>query len=248
MSDDTRLPFRPFPTTRWSSVARAGSDEAEATRAALDRLLGRYLPALKAHLVYQRRMTPDRADDLLQGFVSEKILQKNLIARADRDRGKFRTFMLYALDNYVVSAMRRASAKKRSPAEGATVGLDEHLDHVAADEGPSDVFDVAWARQVLAEVLSRMESECADSGRSDIWGVFECRVLKPMLDRGDPLPYEELVERFGLKSPAQASNVLVTAKRMFARILQSVVAEYAGDDVEAEISELRLILSRAGAG
>ena len=82
------------------------------------------------------------------------------------------------------------------------------------------------------------------SGRADVWGVFQCRLLDPSLQGTAPVDYEELVARFGLQSPSQASNVLVTAKRTFARALRSVVGEYAlGDDeIDAEIRELREIL------
>ena len=84
---------------------------------------------------------------------------------------------------------------------------------------------------------------------ADVWGVFECRLLAPMLDGAEPMPYEALVERFALRSPAQASNVLITGKRMFERALRAVVGEYAADEAEVdeEIAELRQILSRGGA-
>ena len=55
----------------------------------------------------------------------------------------------------------------------------------------------------------------------DIWGVFEARVLGPLFQNAEPVPYEQIVARFGFKSPAQASNVLVSARRMFERVLRS---------------------------
>ena len=86
------------------------------------------------------------------------------------------------------------------------------------------------------------------SGRADLWGVFQCRVMAPILEGAQPVDYGQLVERFGLKSPAHAWNVLITAKRIFARTLRSVVAEYCRDDdeIESEIAELRGILARSG--
>ncbi len=81
----------------------------------------------------------------------------------------------------------------------------------------------------------------------EVWGVFEVRILAPILQGTEPADYRELVERFGLRSPSQASNVLITGKRMFERVLRSVVAEYARDerDVDEEIGELREILARS---
>ena len=73
-----------FPATHWSLVRRAGSagDESQA----LDELLRIYLPALKAHLVGRKRIAPDRAEDLLQGFILSKVLPEAqaVVDRAER--------------------------------------------------------------------------------------------------------------------------------------------------------------------
>jgi hypothetical protein len=78
-----------------------------------------------------------------------------------------------------------------------------------------------------------------------VWGIFDARVVTPMLEHSEPLSYEQLVARMGFTSPAQASNVLVTAKRMFIRIIRGVIGEYElGDEgIDAEIADLRLLLS-----
>jgi hypothetical protein len=96
-----------------------------------------------------------------------------------------------------------------------------------------------------------MESQCQASARPDIWGVFAARLLEPIFEEAKPAAYEELVSRFGFQSPGQAANVLITAKRMFARFLRSVVGEYvaAESEIEAELNELQAILAGArGAG
>ena len=91
-----------------------------------------------------------------------------------------------------------------------------------------------------------MERHWQVAARKDVWGVFDCRILKPLFEETAPLAYEELVARFGLQSPAQASNLLITAKRMFGRFLRSVIAEYSADEaeIEAEIEELKAVLFR----
>jgi hypothetical protein len=80
-----------------------------------------------------------------------------------------------------------------------------------------------------------------------VWGVFDARILGPTHRDEPPLEYTTLVVRFGLKSPAQASNVLMTGKRMFERTLRSLVAEYVaeGEDIESEIGDLREVLAKA---
>jgi len=241
--------FQPFPTTHWSQVARAGDESGTAQRRALGQLLFRYLPALRAYLVRNMKVPPDRAEDLLQGFVSDKILEKRLVARADEERGKFRTFLLTALRNYVLNVIEREGRKKRSP--GRLVSLDPGgcVDQRMWGERPSDVFDVAWAKEVVAETVRGMEEHCRRSGRQDVWRVFESRLLAPSLDGVPPTPYEDLVAALGLRSPSEAANLLVTGKRMFQRMLRRTVGEYVKDKsgIEAEIEDLIEILSHASA-
>ena len=91
----------------------------------------------------------------------------------------------------------------------------------------------------------RMQAECSQSGRDDLWRVFELRILKPIFEAADPVPYDEVVRLFGYRSPAQSSNALITAKRMFVRNLKDVISEYALDEeqVDEELRELHRVLA-----
>jgi DNA-directed RNA polymerase specialized sigma24 family protein len=233
-----------FPVAQWSLIGRVGREEGQARQQSLEQFLNRYLPALRAHLVRVRGLSAQNADDVLQDFVARKILQRDLVARADRELGKFRTFLVTALDRFVINWIRDAGAEKRNPAEGAAL-LGDRAEELPADAGPSQEFDLAWARSVIAEALDRMQAECAAAGRNEVWGVFESRVVRPIREGTEPSDYRELVRRFGFQSPSQASNVLMTAKRMYARLLRSVVGQYARSDreIETEIAELRAILA-----
>jgi RNA polymerase sigma-70 factor (ECF subfamily) len=248
VSNDAAEDFRGLPATDWSLVAHAGLPGDQTGLESLDELLSRYRPALKAHLVLKKKIRPDVADDLIQGFISTKILEGSLVSRADPTKGRFRTILLTALDHYVVSVVRREAAKKRSPEQGF-VSLDDSTNQLAVVPPAPDPFDVAWAREVIAEALERVKTECVASGKLAYWNVFDCRVVAPILEGAAPLPYEQVVQRFGFKSPTEASNALVTAKRIFVRALHAVVAEYAKDEgaTDEEIQELRAILSGAGA-
>lgn len=252
--NDEQVRSSAFPVTHWSLVRRAGSAgdggpgaaDDPAAREALHQLVVRYLPALKAHLVYTRRLPPDEADDLLQSFVAAKVLEQNLFRRADRGQGKFRTFLLSAPGNFLVDAVRARNAKKRSAGRDA-VPIDEQRDEVVDPrEEPSAAFDAAWARQVIDRAVDLARQACDADGRADVWGVFQARVLDPALHGAEPVAYDVLVRQFGLASPDQASNVLVTGKRIFTRALRQAVGEYAQDgDVEQELQELKAILARA---
>jgi hypothetical protein len=69
MSRDRRTQPQRFPTTHWSLVDLARAGRGTLQRNALDQLLTRYWPALKAHLVVKKRIDPDEAEDLVQGFI-----------------------------------------------------------------------------------------------------------------------------------------------------------------------------------
>jgi DNA-directed RNA polymerase specialized sigma24 family protein len=226
-----------FQPTQWTMVVEAGDPAHPQHEEALSRLLHLYRPALSSHLIRRRRLQPEQADDVLQEFIVRKILQYNLPAHADRARGKFRNLLLTALDNFV---------RTRSATEDPCASLPESQDPYDDSLSPDESFDVPWARQVLHEAIRRMRAECQQTGRLDIWDVFESRVVAPALEGAVPVDYQTLVTRHKLESPMQASNLLITGKRNFERTLRSVISEYANEDeIEIEIVELRQILSRA---
>jgi RNA polymerase sigma-70 factor (ECF subfamily) len=246
--------FKPFPATPWSLVGRAAHATIESRRESLEALLSRYLPALRTHLLYKKRLAPDRADDLLQGFIADKVVAAEILSHADRERGKFRTFLCTALDRYLISQTRMDRARKRMPgpeAGGTGTGpaiadIDTTPEQPADATTPGDSFDVAWARQLIDRAVTLMQAECESGGRKDLWELFDLRVLGPTLRGTEPPPYEDLLARTGATSPLKLSNLLVTAKRMYVRILRNVISEYARDEseVDEEMRDLKTILSR----
>jgi RNA polymerase sigma-70 factor (ECF subfamily) len=238
--------FGAFPTTQWTGVRDAGIG-GTAGAEALARLLPRYLRPLRAHLVLQRKLPADQADDLIQSFLAEKVLERNLVGGAVPGKGRFRTFLLVALNRFVSNQLRNERCAKRSHENGEASAAVEH----AADDapGPAEIFQIAWARQVLADAAQLMRRQCHHDQRNDIWAVFEARVLGPSLEGAEPVAYEELAGSLGLSGVEAARNLLVTGKRMFARSVRGVVREYTGDDaqVDQEIAELRQVLAGARA-
>src|SRR5262245_15048959 len=98
-----------LPTTNWIHVRDAGAEVMLGQCGAREELLRLSWPALRAHLVYQKKLPPDRAEDLVQSFIQEKVLQRNLLRLADPEKGKFRTFLLTALDRFVIDCWRKES-------------------------------------------------------------------------------------------------------------------------------------------
>lgn len=246
MSDSRPSALR-FPTTDWILIGRTVRRGKEGERRqALSDLVARYLPALRAYLRVRRHLPGEKAEDLLQAFLADKVLEQDLLARADRTRGRFRSFLLTALDRFLVSQHRRERAAKRNPQQEA-LSLEQEEDLDPSAPAAADVFELEWTRQVLELAVGRVRSECQGRGRGAVWGVFEARVLRPALHGAEPPPLEELARRFGLDSVGQAYVAVATAKRMFARNLRTVVREYTdGDETEAEeeIGRMMQVLSR----
>jgi RNA polymerase sigma-70 factor (ECF subfamily) len=202
----------------------------------------RYAPAMRACLIARRRLQTHEADDLLQAFLTAKVVEEGFVGHADRNRGRFRTFLLTALDRFVSNELRRDRAQKRG---FGAVGAIGDVDDLATGPGPDQAFDAAWAREVIAQATRQMRDRCQSDGRSDVWSIFEARVLAPIADGGEPTPYEQLVTSLNLSSVSAANNLLVTAKRAFARALRAVIGEYESDPdaIEDEIHELARALS-----
>lgn len=245
-----------FPSTHWSLVGQVGMGGEADRLNALGQLIQRYLPPMRAHLAQAKRLPAQDVEDVLQAFVAEKVLAQNVVTRAEAARGRFRTFLLTSLNNFLASRQRHDFRQKRGGGWRAVADGDRLLAVVAADtfgtaDGPqADAFDVAWAREVLRQAIELMRAECESGGRASTWGVFCARVLDPIFADVPPVPYPELVQRFGFDSPAQASNALVTANRHFMRVLRRVVGGYEQDPaaIEAELLDLRRIVSSSRAG
>jgi DNA-directed RNA polymerase specialized sigma24 family protein len=233
-----------LPKTDWALVEKAGGAPSVSQREAIQILVRRYIPALRAHLAATFGANGHRADDLLQEFLSVKIVEQRLIGRAKRERGKFRNFLRKTLDDFVISEIRKEKRKKRSP--GKLSGLDDASESDPHAGTPPHAFELAWAREVLAEAVEGMSEECRRSKRPDLWGIFQGRVLRPALDGTPPLDYDLLVKRFEFDSPTQAANALTTAKRMLERHLRAVLRQYSVDEreVDESILEIRAILAR----
>jgi DNA-directed RNA polymerase specialized sigma24 family protein len=134
MASDNKYGVHYFPPTNWTLVDRAGRGEDSSQRQALNELVRRYVPALHSHLVLQKRIPPEKAEDLLQEFLLEKVIEQEIVAQADRVRGRFRNFLLVSLDRFVVSQFRMANAQKR--------------------KGSGEIFSIEEVREVAANAAA----------------------------------------------------------------------------------------------
>jgi hypothetical protein len=227
------LEITPFPNTHWSLVRRAGVADQSARRHALGVLLRRYEPSLRSYLRATRRMRADEAEELLQSFIADRLLEADLLAKADAQRGRFRGFLITSLRNYVNSHNRQKRAHRTESFENSA----------NCDNSPSGehVYEAEWARALINDVLRSMKAHCHLTGKQNVWIIFEERVIQEVFREDPPTSYADLARRLNLTSPSQAANLLVTAKRMYSRFLRSAVAEYEMNDtdIDAEIIALR---------
>lgn len=165
-----------FVTTRWSIVlsAQAAGDTAEAG-AALETLCRTYWYPLYA---YARRSTqsPADAEDLVQGFFA-KVISKDYLKTAARERGKFRSFLLMTFKRFMANEWDREHAQKRG-GFSTTVPIDTDLaESRFASEGshnsPPDVlFDRQWATALLERTIARLEEEYVATGRARLFELL----------------------------------------------------------------------------
>lgn len=163
-----------FPDTRWSLVLAASGRDGTDVRAhaALDELCGQYWFPLYA---FARRSghAPAAAEDLTQGFFA-LLLSHELLAKADRERGRLRSFLLGSFKNFMSNERRNEHREKRGGAQPAF-----SLDHALAEEwfgvepaedaAPEVRFDRDWAHATVAQALAAVGEECAQRGKADVF-------------------------------------------------------------------------------
>jgi len=224
-----------WPTTHWPDVRAAGESVGiDAER--LNALLLRYSTPLRAFLLSAFPALDSQHEELLQDFMLDRVLKADWLKRASRDKGKFRDYLKTSLRNFVRDRLR---AQKAKPPPLALEDLPEDL---LAEQRASEAFDVALLRELLAETLRRMEADCRDPAkdqprRGHIWQMFGVRILQPLFEDVPALPYEQLVQRFGLRSPRDASNLLLSGKRIFKSHWRKVIETYEAHDA-ATASEM----------
>ncbi len=229
-----------FPTTRWTFIESAGRETVGTQRAWLGVVLRTYLPLLVRHVARKFRVREDEAEEMVHAFVADRLVERNIIRHVDRNRGsKFRSFLLASLDNHIRNRFRAERARKRTPGSGHALDNDDsRAEPIDTSAGPEATVHAEWASQILGETLQRMRAQCEADNRMDLWAFFDGRLRAPLMEGAPEVPYEQLVAQLGLKSPQQAANRLISAKRMYERILREVISEYAGEHVDEEIADL----------
>lgn len=208
MGQDPRKRQGRFQTTMWPMIA----DVAAGNRGALGEWYERYKPPLLAYLVYKFRFSPKDAEAIFHDFVHDRVIEKNCVARAKQEKGKFRSFIVITLRNYVIDRFRHV------PGESVPLeGIDIPAPGRGADEG-----DLAWEQARLAAALRCTQAHYEAKGKPAFWDVFWGRIVAPQLHDVPPVSFDALIDKYGFQSPQQAFNALVDAKRTFRKCLKKV--------------------------
>jgi hypothetical protein len=240
-----------FHTTHWTEIFDARSEGEPRQREAMEQLLQTYWRPVYCFL---RRKGYDReaTKDFTQGYFHEVVLGRSLIQKADRTKGRFRTFLIRALERYMTSVHRADVAKRRMP-EGGFIRLDgaesleiPELVHYAT---PAEVFDYAWASALLDRVLAEVASQCRQRGKGTHWDVFQARVLLPITENAECASLAELCEKLDIASKSTISKMTVAVNRRFRTVLRGHVRQLVDSDAEVddEIEHLMGILSKRSA-
>jgi RNA polymerase sigma-70 factor (ECF subfamily) len=223
-----------FRTTRWTQVSRAKADSPEGRRALAD-LCNAYYEPVAAFLRYDLR-DADAARELAHDFFAH-MLTGGTIARAEQERGRFRSYLLGAVKHFLShhrEALRRL--KRGSGVENISINDTEARLVPDADVlSPDAAFDRQWALTVVAHALEALRHECVAEGRADF---FE--LVKPWLT-GDAARGDQTALAASVGMNANALKVAVhRLKRRFRQLLKAEVAGTLDDPglVEAEMRSL----------
>jgi hypothetical protein len=219
---------REFPPTEWTKILTGRQCEA-----VLAELCRKYWKPVYSYL-RSIGLGNEQAKDLTQGFFTDKVLGQDLIQKADREKGRFRSFLLRSVHNYAVSALR---------SNKTCASLEVAADIGTATDDPEAQFNRAWADELLQEVLNELEQECRSRDKLTHWQVFRAWLVEPQIAASPAM--SELCVKYGVSDPSTAYHMIENIKRRFRAILRARLSRLAGseDEIEAEIREFIDIFS-----
>ena len=227
-----------FVTTHWSVVLRAGHVESAGGAEALSELCQTYWYPLYAY-VRRQGHPPHDAEDLTQGFFA-RLLEKNYVADARREKGRFRTFLLTALKHYLANEWDRQHAQKRGGFH-TVISIDgdeaesRFSEEPVHDVTPEVLFERQWAVALLDHVVARLQEEYAGTGR----GALFDELRGTLTSTESVAPYAVIAARLNVSEV----SVKMAVRRLRARyreILREEIARTVDspEHIEEEITHL----------
>jgi RNA polymerase sigma-70 factor (ECF subfamily) len=230
---------RTLATTHWSVVVAAGKDESAPAQIALEILCRAYWYPI---YVYVRRKGhgPDDALDLTQEFFAQ-LISKQYLRLADRNKGRFRNFLLATLDYFLAREWSRAHRQKRG-GQFSFISLDQQTPEEryclepADTDTPEKQFSRQWALTVLQQTMDALERECEANGKGPLF-----REAKNLLSgERDHEAYAEISQRLGM-APGAARMAVRRLRQRHGQLLRAELANTV-DRAEEVDEEMRFLL------
>jgi len=233
-----------FATTRWSVVLAAGQLNDSQAQAALAHLCQTYWYPLYAY-VRRHGHSPHDAQDLTQEFFA-RLLAGNWLARADQQRGRFRSFLLTALKHFLTNEWHRTHAQKRGGTQPILSLNDDRAEEryqlePVEKSTPESLYERGWALSLLAGVLQQMEQEYAREGKA-AW----LETMRPALT-AEPteVSYPEIAEKLGLTETA-ARVAVHRLRQRYRKLIRAEIAHtvHSPAEIDEELHHLLQVLSQ----
>jgi len=229
---------RRFETTQWTVVLAAGAGDEPEARQALASLCRSYWHPVHAYL-RARGYGLQKAEDLTQGFFT-RLIEKDALRHARRERGRFRSFLLASLKNYLANEWHRERAQKRGGERDLlrleTGELESRRPvEPATWTTPEDVFLEQWTLTVLDRTMASLGAEMRDRGQGE-----EFEMLRDLLTpQGSGMRYQDVAIRLDTTEGAVKVRVHRLRKR-FGELLRQEVADVVSspEEVEDELHSL----------
>jgi len=232
-----------FVTTQWSVVLAATRSDTTKAQAAMEKLCRTYWYPLYAYV--RRRGHPAQdAQDLTQAFFA-RLLERHWVDDADRERGRFRTFLLTAMSRFLSDEWDKARAQKRG---GDVTHVPVQLDtaetrygHEPLDDAtPEQYYERRWALTLLDTVLQRLRAEYQHAGKGELFDTLN----SCLVGGRESQPYAELATKLDMNEGAVKVAVHRLRKR-YRKLLRVEIAESmdATEDVDEELRHLFAVLA-----
>lgn len=239
-ASQSKLRYAKFHTTRWSIVLASQSDKSADALKCLATLCEQYWPPIYAFVRYRGHREQD-AQDLTQSFFA-RVLEKNWLASADQQQGRFRTFLLTALKRFLANEWDREHTLKRGGGV-KVVNMDSSAQISIPDPKsvPADrMFERQWAITLLETVMRRLEAEFTQVGKSE-----EYELLKPTLTAPrNTTDYNVIAAKLKIQTVSARSAVHRLRKR-FKELFREEVANTVEDESTVD-EELRTLIAVLG--
>ncbi len=234
---------RQFQSTSWSMVLAARGGDSGKAREALATLCGSYWYPLYA-FVRRKGYDAESAQDLVQGFFT-RLLEKGDLASVDREKGRFRSFLMASCAHFLANQSDRDRAWKRGGGR-APVSIDgseaegRYGNEPAHELTAERLFERKWATTLLDQVIAAVEAEMAGAGKSR---QFEA--LRPALLGGaERVPYAMIAAELGLSEEA-ARAAAHRLRRRYRELLREEVARTIDDPAGVD-DEIRSLFTALG--